>query len=172
MGILNKIGNGIKAFTSEISKPDSFVKGEEFEDYVRNVLFPKSEYDLIHRTHNYNSNNGDFVESSLKPDFTFRDRKTDEVFYIEVKWRAGYYNFKNKIEWCNKNQLYRYKKIDKKEHKVFIALGLGDNPKKPSEIALFPVSTCRYTELYDSYINKYLFYVDKPVFSNYLWKLK
>jgi hypothetical protein len=172
MSLLRKITNGITAFTNEVNKPDSFAKGEEFEEYIRKYTFPKLNYDLIHRTHDYNSNNGDYVESSLKPDFKFRDKKTGKEFYVEVKFRKGVYNFKNKIEWCNEKQFKIYKAIEKNESKVFIALGFGDKASKPLEIILFPVSGCNYNALYDSFLNKYSFYKDKPVFSDYLWKLK
>ncbi len=155
-----------------MTKPQSFVKGEAFEKYVRDILFPQSDYILVHKTHDYNSNNGDYVESSLKPDFKFRDKRNGKEFYVEVKWRMGVYNGQNKIEWCNEKQLKRYKAIDKKESKVFIILGFGDKPAAPKEIILFPMGGCNYTGLYDSFLDRYSFYTGKPVFSDYLWKLK
>jgi hypothetical protein len=171
MSFLKKFNKGIKALSNEFTKPDSFVKGEEFEEYVRKYIFPSSHYDLIHKTHDFHSNNGDYVESSLKPDFKFRDKKNNQEFYVEVKWREGVY-YKNKIEWCNDQQLRRYKAIDKNETRVFIVLGFGDKPVKPHEIILFPVSGCNYNALYDSFLDKYSFHIDNPVFSGYLWKLK
>lgn len=172
MSLLRKITNGITAFTNEVNKPNSFIKGEAFEDYVRKYIFPKSDYDLVHRTHDYNSNNGDYVESSLKPDFMFRDKKNGKEFYVEAKWRKGIYNRENKIEWCNDKQLKRYKAIDKNENKVFVILGFGDKPTYPKEIVIFPMKGCNYNALYDSFLDRYSFYVNKPVFSDYLWKLK
>jgi len=50
--------------------------------------------------------------------------------------------------------LKRYKAIDE-EDKVFIILGVGGKPSNPDKIALFPVSGCNYTELYDTFIDKY-----------------
>lgn len=172
MSIIKKLSKGIKALTNELIKPDSFIKGEEFEEYVRKFIFTISTYDLIHKTHDYNSNNRDYVESSLKPDFKFRDKKSGKEFFVEAKWRKGIYNRENKIEWCNQKQLRRYKAIDKNENKVFVILGFGDKPIKPEEIVLFPISGCNYNALFDSFLDKYSFYVNKPVFSEYLWKLK
>lgn len=172
MSILKKFTKGLQAFSNEVNKPSSFEKGEAFENYVREYLFPIQDYDLVHKTHDYHSNNGDYVESSLKPDFKFRDKKTKKEFYVEVKWRKGFYNKQYKVEWCNTQQLRRYKAIDKKEDKVFVVLGFGDKPARPEEIILFPMSSCNYTGLYDSFLDNYSFYVDKPVFSGYLWKLK
>jgi hypothetical protein len=137
MSFFKKVAKGIQAFTNEVNKPDSFIKGEAFEDYVRKFIFPKSDYDLVHRTHDYNSNNGDYVESSLKPDFKFRDKKNGNEFYVEVKWRRGSYNRENKIEWCNDKQLKRYKAIDKNENKVFVLLGFGDKAKNQMRLFYF-----------------------------------
>ena len=58
--------------------------------------------------------------TAFHPDFKMRDKKNNQEFYVEVKWREGVYNFKNKIQWCNRNQLSRYKKIDENKAKVFI----------------------------------------------------
>lgn len=169
MTLFRRISTAIK---NEIKKPTSFVKGEAFEEYVRKVLFPKTDYDLVHRTQDYNTNKGDYVESSLKPDFLLRDKKTGKEFYVEVKWRKGVYNRQNKIEWCNENQLRRYKAIDKREKKVFVILGFGDKAYNPLEIIIFPISACNYIALYDSFLNKYSFYLNKSVFPEYLWKLR
>jgi hypothetical protein len=63
-------------------------------------------YELLERTHNNKRSKEDYILSSLKPDFTFRDRLTNKFFYVEAKIRASYY--KCKIEWCNNSQLKRY----------------------------------------------------------------
>lgn len=167
MGLLNRV---IKAVSAEISKPESFSKGETFEDYVRQYMFPKEKYDLIHKTHNYNSNKGDFVETTLYPDFKLRCKETGKEFFVEAKFREGVY-YQNKIEWCKPYQLKRYQEINKKECPVFIAFGIGDNPKRPSEVFVIPVSKADYTAFFDSFLNKYSFHLEKPVFNSYLWKL-
>ncbi|MDC8003962.1 hypothetical protein POV27_07850 [Aureisphaera galaxeae] len=172
MNFLRRMENGIRALKKEITKPDSFSKGEEFEEYVRKVLFPQARFQLIDKTHGYNTNREDFVESSLKPDFKFRDTKNGQEFYVEAKWRNGSYNRDNKLQWCNKNQLRRYKDIDQYESKVFVVLGLGNSPKRPEEVVLFPMSSCNFNSLYDSFLSKYSFYLGRPVFSGYLWNLR
>ena len=169
---MNLISRIFKAVTVEITTPESFIKGEDFEKYVRDFLFPINDYTLIHKTHNYNSNQEDYIESSLKPDYQFRDKKNGLEFYVEAKWRNGFCNSENKISWCNPSQLKRYKEIDKNEAKVFIVLGIGGKPNSPNKIAIFPVSSCNYSQLYYSFIDKNKFYIDKPVFSSYLWNLK
>jgi hypothetical protein len=168
MSLFKRIGKAIK---EELTKPSSFVKGEVFEDYVRNIVFPSDCYKLINRTHNYATNNGDYVESSLKPDFEFQCLETSKKFHVEVKYRKGYYNYQDKLEWCKPYQLKRYKEIDK-EQPVFLLLGIGDRPNKPDEIFIIPMSKIGFTGFYDSFLDQYSFpYVDKPVFQKYLWKL-
>jgi len=162
---------GLRAFFQEIRKPESFVKGEVFENYVRNKLFPISEYKLIHKTTDYNNNKGDYVETTLYPDFRLKDKENGKLFFVEVKWRNGE-SKAGKISWCDQKQLRRYKAIDKKENKVFIILGVGGRASKPERIALFPVSDCAYIALYDTFINKYSIPVNKPVTSKYLWRLR
>ncbi len=161
----------VKAVTDEITKPISFVKGEAFEDYVRDIVFTKANYKLINRTHNYQTNRDDYVDNSLMPDFEFQCLETKKSFHVEVKFRSGTYNKQDKIEWCKPYQLKRYKTIDKNK-KVFLALGIGEDPRRPDEVFIIPISGIIFCEFYDSYLDKYSFYLDKPIFPSYLWKLK
>lgn len=170
MDIFKRVGKGLKALADEVSKPESFARGEEFEEYVRKFVFPKGKYELIHVTHAYEKNRNDYVKSSLHPDFKFRCIETDREFFVEVKFRKGTY-YKNKIEWCKQYQLKRYKEIDKNEAKVFLCLGLGDDPSLPDEVFIIPLSKLDFTSLFDSFLDKYSFYLEKPVFPKYLWNL-
>jgi len=167
MSLFNRITKAIK---DEISKPSSFVKGEAFEDYVRKVVFPSDYYKLINRTHNYSTNNEDYVENSLLPDFELECLDTNRRFHVEVKYRKGVFNNQDKLEWCKPFQLRRYKEIDKRQP-VFLVLGIGHNPKNPDEVFVIPMSKIGFTGFYDSFLDNYSFYLDKPVFPNYLWKL-
>lgn len=169
---IRRLSKGIKALSIEMTKPESFVKGEDFEEFVRNVLFPRVDYTLIHKSHNYYTNNRDYVESSMFPDFRFRDRDNEREFWVEAKWRNGRYNQDRMINWCKQHQLDRYKSIDRNDTKVFIALGLGGTPLRPKRVVLFPVSSCNFCDLYNSFIKNYSFFINKPVFSGKLWKLK
>ena len=160
----------ISAAVNEINKPTSFVKGEEFERYVETTMFPREKYQIVRKTQDYNSNKNGYVEDSLKPDFHFRCLETNKEFAIEAKFRNSKYNKHDRITWCNPEQLKRYQAFNKKI-RTFIVLGLGDSAKNPEEVFIFPVSATKFTELYDSFLDMYSFYVGKPVFSGYLWKL-
>ena len=122
---------------SRRAKPDSFVKGEIFEDFVRDNLFIKADYDLVHRTHNYEQNSNDYIESSLLPDFKFRCKKTRIQFYIEAKFRSKYYN--DFIDFASVEQFDRYQIYDN-DAPVFIILALGGSSSNPNRLFLIPVS--------------------------------
>lgn len=61
MKLLNKLFRAYKAAKNEITKPESFTKGDDFENYVREIVFPKDRYELIHKTHSYHENKGDYI---------------------------------------------------------------------------------------------------------------
>ncbi|GAB5399302.1 MAG: hypothetical protein Aureis2KO_08870 [Aureisphaera sp.] len=172
MNFLRRVENGFRVFTKEVTKTDSFSKGEEFEEYVRKVLFPQARFQLLHKSQDHDTHRDDVPQSSLRPDFKFRDTKNGQEFYVEAKWRNGSFAKDNKIQWCNKNQLKHYKTIDEYDSKVFVVLGLGESPKQPNEVVLFPMSSCNFNSLYDTFLNKYAFYLGRPVFSGYLWNLR
>lgn len=165
MGLLSILSKGLKAMIDEATTPESFKLGQKFEDYVRKYLFVSDYYDLLERTHDYNTNK-DYVESSLKPDFTFRDKLTKKEFYVEAKFRTGLY--KDKIMWCNEKQLVRYLAYNK-EKPVFLILGFGGDPDYPEFLSLIPLLQAKYTGLFPSHAEKFEIEVDKAVASKILW---
>ncbi len=152
MGILSILSKGLNAMIDEATTPESFKMGQKFEDYVREFLFPGNYYDLLERTHDYNANSKDYVESSLKPDFKFRDKWAKKEFYVEAKFRTS--DYRRKIVWCNDKQLLRYQQYNK-EKPVFLILGMGDNPTYPKFLSLIPLSQAKYTGLFPSVVEKF-----------------
>jgi hypothetical protein len=166
MGVLSLLGKTIQFVIEEATMPESFKTGEKFENYARDILFIDSYYDLVERTHNYITNSKDYVESSLKPDFTFRDHYSKKEFYVEAKFRSGMYN--GKITWCNESQLKRYQQYNKQKD-VFLILGFGEDPKRPDFLSLIPLVKAKYTGLYPSLMEQFEIKCDKPVTSKILW---
>jgi hypothetical protein len=163
MSFLSVLRTGINAMIDDANTPESFKLGERFENYVRNVLFIESNYVLVERTHNYAANHKDYVESSLKPDFTFRDRKTNKEFYVEAKVRSNTLN--DKIVWCNQKQLDRYNEFNKQKP-VFLILDFGETSEF---LSLIPLSKAKYTGLFPSYAKQFKIEYDKPISSKTLW---
>jgi hypothetical protein len=167
MRLFSVISKVIDTIIDEVNTPESFKVGETFEDYVRKFIFPERDYTLLDRTHNYASNSKDYIESSLKPDFKFRDKYSQKEFYVEAKFRSNINN--EKVVWCTQRQLIRYQECNK-ETPVFIILGIGGEPDYPRFISLLPLSAARYCGLYTSVIDKFDIEPGKTVSSRMLWR--
>ncbi|MBP2143415.1 hypothetical protein J2127_000570 [Methanococcus voltae] len=156
-----KVPNNLKKETETKDCMNSFDKGKLFEKYVENVLFPKEYFDLLHKTPDYEQNNSRFVESSLKPDFMFRNKKTNEEFYVECKFRNELYG--SMYKWAkSKDQMDRYRAIEMKENKrVFIAMGLSGTPEAPEYVFLTPLKDIKYISLYPTVYESYE--VEQPI---------
>jgi len=167
MRLFSSLIKAVETFRNEFNTPESFKIGQKFEEYVREYLFTDKYFDLIERTHDYNTNSRDYVESSLKPDFTFRDKRSRHEFYVEAKFRSSFY--KGKINWCNENQLQRYRYYNE-ERPVFLILGMGDDPKYPEFLSLMPLDAIKYTSLYLSFAEQFEIRIDQSISSNKLWE--
>lgn len=160
MDFISKAIRVVKVTLDEINKPESFVKGDKFESYIRDHLFVKDRYDLIQRTHDYTTNKGDFVENTKEPDFKFRCIKTKQEFFVEAKYRSNYYD--NKIEWCKPFQLKRYKEMSKNTP-VFVTIGVGNESGSPGQIFFIPLKDIKYTKLFRSFLKDYEVPVKSPI---------
>ena len=143
----------IKAALNEISKPESARKGKEFECFTRSQLFTSDDYDMLERTHDYTNNKNDYVDSSKKPDFKFRSRKTGKEFFVEAKYHSEFY--KGAVEY-KPYQFRRYKAINK-EVPVYIVIGVGQRAESPEQVFLIPVRdiSIKYDKLSRNFLNKY-----------------
>jgi hypothetical protein len=129
-------------------------KGQAFEDYVKNVIFPKDKYDLIHQTHSFDLNKQRFIEESKNPDFIFRCRESKQEFHIEAKWRSGFDSSK-KMKILEHHQLQHYKKIESLEKPVFLIIGFEGSPSNPRNLSLIPLKKIKFTDVYWSFLNSF-----------------
>jgi hypothetical protein len=157
MGLFSKV---TKLVWDEISKPESFKKGDEFEEYIRKHLFTKDKFIILQRTHDYGTNKDDYIENTKEPDFKFKAIRTGKEFFVEAKYRSRYYE--DKVEWCKPFQLKRYKEIDKKLP-VYITLAVGGEPDSPAQIFLIPIKDIKYSKLFRSFLKNYEVPNDKPI---------
>ena len=149
---MNMLSRVIKLAWNEANKPGSYVKGDEFENFVRSHIFSHDSYDLLNKTHNYTINKSDYVETSKEPDFKFRSRTNGKEFFVEAKYRSIFY--KGALEWCKPYQFKRYKAIDNKTP-VCIALGVGGQPSAPEQVFLIPMKHIKYAKLFPSFLKGY-----------------
>ncbi len=128
-------------------------KGNEFEDYVRN-MFPQDCFELIHRTPTNDETGGRYVHSMIYPDLRFREIKTGKKFWVEVKYRS-YTESDGSIVWCADNQLTNYKRtMYETGEKVFIVMGVGGTVQKPNKIYCLDLENINFTKLfYSTYKN-------------------
>ncbi|NEV93451.1 hypothetical protein G3567_04710 [Psychroflexus sp. YR1-1] len=115
---------------------NSFDKGQAFEDFVENVLFPAQHYELMHKTNDYNQNSDRYVYDSKKPDFRFRSRLTGREFHVEAKYRSKAY--KNEYDILSDTQVKSFQTIHTGKVPIFVALGYGDKANNPEYVSFIP----------------------------------
>lgn len=169
MSLPDRLTRSLKAGFKEFFKPDSFVKGEAFEEYARKYIFQKSKFYLDHRSHDYSDNKDDYIKTSLGPDFTFTSKKSKRQFSVEMKFRSRYYD--GAIEWCKGYQFKRYKEFDKKLP-GFVLLGLEGKANDPDKLFLFPVCKVKYSKLFKSVLNEFEIPPKRPCPEYLIWKLR
>ncbi len=161
MGFFKEIFEDI---TGMSKRPE--IKGSRFEKFVLNEIFIDKLFDLVEMTRDFNSNSERFEERSMNPDFLFRDKRTREEFWIEAKYRRGL--FKNDkgqdvCEICNPGQLNRYREVERSSGKrVYICLGLGENPLSPETVHLISVKDA-YPQLFPSRLNETLMWKNPDI---------
>jgi len=133
---------------------DSYAKGGIFEQYIKDIIFDKSNYDLLHITPSDEQIKERYIESSKKPDFKFRCKKTKQEFFVEAKYRARY-DLEDKVKLLDLDRYIRYKEYETPEIPVFIAIGIGGKPNKPVSISLIPLDEFKHEKLFKSVIKKY-----------------
>ena len=139
------------------------IKGSRFEKFVSEKIFKDILFDLVEMTRDFYSNSERFEERSMNPDFLFRDKRTKEEFWIEAKYRSGLFrNEKGQLvcEICKSGQLNRYKEVEKSTgKKVYICLGIGDDPLFPKTVHLIPVENA-YPQLFQSRLKETLIWTN------------
>jgi hypothetical protein len=85
MDFLTALTKAAKTFIEDYNTPESFKKGEKFEAYTREVIFPKAKYNLLKQHIIILRTAKDYVKESLEPDFMFECLETGQKFYVEAK---------------------------------------------------------------------------------------
>ena len=165
-GAMSAIVRAVKAAWQELRKSASYVKGDEFERFIRKNLFPHVCYDLLHKNYDYLTSQDFYIESSKEPDFRFRSHKSGAEFFVEAKYRSHF--FKGRLEWCKTYQLRRYQVINK-DTPIFVVIGVGGHPMTPEQVFLVPMKDIKYTVLFKSFLRKYEIPTDQRVSENELF---
>ncbi len=142
--------------------PELISRAGIFGDYVREVVFPVHKYTILH---DKEANPRDF-----DPQYKMICHEMDREFYLETRFRHKSTIDTYKIQWCIQEELNRYKELEGNA-KVFLALGLGEDPHKPTQLFIIPISSIHFTSFYETFLDKYAFYPGKPVFNGALWRI-
>lgn len=122
--------------------------GSAFENYVMN-LFPPDKFNLIHRTIGQ-AEVGRYVENCYLPDLKFRSLETNEVFWVECKFRSYRLN-QGTINWTDQEKLDKYRRIRREtKTKIYVIIGIGDSADRPYELFMFDLDTIPYKDLFYS----------------------
>jgi len=168
MGLFSSLSKAAQTFVEDLNTPESFKKGQKFEDYVRNVIFTRDRYKLLSRTHSYDQNHKDYVLESLNPDFKFECVKTKKQFHVEAKFRSWFYN--GGLEIFSNDQFKRLKELNKKED-VFVAIGIDNEPDYPTYVCLVPMKDIKSRFLSEEFLEDYDIASNVSISPKRLWQL-
>jgi len=169
MGIFQSLIKTAQFFVEDLNTPESFKKGEAFENYMRQYLFPEEKYKLLHRTQGYSQNSRDYVEDSKQPDFTLQCLESKRIFHVEAKYRSGVSN-QGTLQYAKPAQFERHKKLNA-EKPVFICLGISGEPDSPEYAFLIPISRMKSVILNAEFFEEFEVALDRPISPKKLWTL-
>jgi hypothetical protein len=134
----------------------NYHKGLLFERFIKNK-FPEQDWVFVNYTKDLYKKFHQFVESDTNPDFQFRSRLTGKNIAIECKYRSEYWVSKQwgeGIHW-SKDQGDRYLRYARENNApVYIAVGIGGNPKSPKVISFIPLDLIQ---------KQYFYFIPKEV---------
>lgn len=139
--------------------PDYVSRGGVFGDYVRRVVFPVHKYTIIGEP-----------GQPVDPQYKMVCHEMDREFYLETRFLRKATIDTYKIQWCLQSEFEHYKQMEK-DGKVFLALGVGEDPANPSQLYIIPLSSIHFSSFYETFLDKYAFYPGKPVFNGALWRI-
>jgi hypothetical protein len=132
---------------------ESSEKGDKFERYVAE-RFNDELFSIVEWTTDMSRKHNRFVESDCNPDLVIRDRKTNQIFCVECKYRSRLVN--GYFDWSYPSQMDRYFSYARKRNISFYAvLGLGGTPDFPSEIFCIPLEEAKTPQIHISTLQKY-----------------
>ena len=116
---------------------ESQIKGDQFERYVEEIIFPEAHYELIYKTSDGNQNFRRYARKSMEPDFQFRCRVTGKEFHIEAKWRAKPYMDKYQV--LSGQQFNSFPNLHSEAIPIFVVFGYGGLASDPDYVSFIPL---------------------------------
>ena len=154
---MGRWSQAFSAFYLHLTKQDSFVKGDDFEEFLSEYIFPKDKYKCIHRTPSEPDTAKRFIQSAGLPDFQLQDLTNGNKFWLEAKYSSKWYGaFPDQyILFVNEQTLDKYRNHDK-DHTLFIAFGVGGSANYPAQTYIIPVRFIKYADkIYKKFLHHY-----------------
>ena len=130
-------------------------KGRAFEEYII-TRFDRNEYKLLEWRGDKYCKGWGGAEANCKPDLTFENKRSGDRFAVECKFRSRPNG--RKLEWATDEQLQRYRDYQGKEKiPVFIAIGLGGNPRDPEALFIMRLDRMKFPDVMMHYLDKFRF---------------
>lgn len=165
---MNTVITPVRADWDEAGKSTNYFRGDEFEQYIRNTLFPRESFDVLFKTHDYAGNLDEYITYSKLPDYKFRIKSLGADFFIQAKFRAKFQD--QVLEWCKLFQQKRWQEIDNVTP-VLVVIGVGGRPTAPERVYLVPVRQMKFVKLYPGFLQKYGVLPDRAVSDGILKQL-
>jgi hypothetical protein len=140
----------------DLIKNPSIKSGEAFEDDVADSFFPDNLYEMLHRSHDVNTNAKRYIRSSLWPDFQFEIRNTNVQFWVECKHRENNSD-SSKIDIFKPGQLDRYKS----HFNTFLMLCTYRHEEQ--YFYFVPMWHIKFNDLFISFLKPYEVIYDPPI---------
>lgn len=137
-----------KENTEHTSEEISKKKGNDFEDYMIQLLGKQKDVKFVGKVSDYHKNGISALEN-FEPDLKFKYKAVP--FAVECKWRQSFGS--GSISWAKDRQIKNYNEYQKnKKETVYIALGVGGKPGKPQHLYLIPLSKLKYETFKEKYV--------------------
>ncbi len=137
--------------------PGSVKSAEELEEETADIFFPDNLYEMLHRTHDFNTVQKRFIRSSLNPDFHFEIREDPRLnFWVESEFRE-IHQFNEFINVFNDEQLNRYQSFGNSF--LFLCVKI----QRELYYYFIPFNHIRTNDLHFSFLNAYAVSADMAI---------
>lgn len=128
-------------------------KGNKFEKYIVDK-FDDRFFSIVEWTTDMGRKHNRFVESDCNPDLVIRDRKTNEIFCVECKYRSNIIN--EYFNWSYPEQMDRYfSYAHERKIPFYVVLGSGGSPDSPADVFCVPLVEAEGPKIHISKLRKY-----------------
>ena len=144
MDLMERLRRESEAFNSMTGDPHA--NGGLFKGYTQR-LFKPSDFGLLHDTTK--------IESETNPDFQFWHKRSGHSFCVDCKFRTDYDD--DDLNWFRPDQIKCYKQFLEKiwPEKVFVVIGFGGRPLKPSIMFCMPLDDIESLNTFPKVLEKY-----------------